>query len=161
VAARHRLVHLLGGARFSTDVLVEVRRGLAAQPVTANILSYALVEWGEQAFAAVRELAAAVPVADSIVASALFAGHNGTWADNMELEEESLRVLEAHFERLPIPDCPMWTDPSAGVVWRWYAGPSVVLREDANTWVWVLAQTRADAPRGPDAAARRLADAAR
>ena len=80
-------------------------------------------------------------IEEMLLSESLFAGHDGTWADNMELEEASLRVLEAHFERLPIPDCPMWTDPSAGVVWRWFAGPSVVLREDAGTWVWVLAQS--------------------
>jgi hypothetical protein len=22
------------------------------------------------------------------------------------------------------------------VVWRWFGGPGVVLREDAGTWVW-------------------------
>ena len=50
-------------------------------------------------------------------------------------------ALESHFVRLPTPDCPMWTDPGSGVAWRWFGGPGVVLREDAGTWVWVLAQS--------------------
>jgi len=77
VLAGHRPVYLLGGARFSTDVLAEIRRWMAIEPVTANILSFALVGWADQASPAAPELVAALPIADAIVASALLGiGHD-------------------------------------------------------------------------------------
>jgi hypothetical protein len=80
-------------------------------------------------------------IVEMLLSESLFAGHDGMFDDNRELDEDSLRALESQFVRLPIPDCPMWTDPYSGVVWRWFAGPGVVLREDASTWVWVLTQS--------------------
>jgi hypothetical protein len=41
----------------------------------------------------------------------------------------------------PLPTCPMWTDPKAGMVSRWFARPGLALREDAGTWVWAIAQS--------------------
>jgi HEAT repeat protein len=77
VLAGQRPVHVLRGAHFSTEVLTEIRRWLATEPITASILSYALVEWGVQATPAVPELVAALPTADPIIASALLAiGHD-------------------------------------------------------------------------------------
>jgi hypothetical protein len=42
-----------------------------------------------------------------------------------------------------VPDYPMWTRWPAGPQTRWFAGPDVILREDAATWVWVRARTPA------------------
>jgi hypothetical protein len=80
-------------------------------------------------------------IVEMLLSEALFAGHNDSFGANRELDDDSLRMLESHFVRLPIPDCPMWTDPGSGVAWRWFSGPGVVLREDAGTWVWALAQS--------------------
>jgi hypothetical protein len=80
-------------------------------------------------------------IVEMLLSEALFTGYEGSFGDNRELDEDSLRALESQFVRLPFPDCPMWTDPFSGVVWRWFAGPGVVLREDAGTWVWVLARS--------------------
>ena len=80
-------------------------------------------------------------IVEMLLSEALFSGHEGSFGDNRELDDDALRTLESHFVRLPIPDCPMWTDPGSGATWRWFGGPGVVLREDAGTWVWVLAQS--------------------
>jgi hypothetical protein len=79
-------------------------------------------------------------IVEMLLSEALFSEHND-FGDNRELDDGALRALESHFVRLPIPDCPMWTDPASGVAWRWFGGTGVVLREDAGTWVWVLAQS--------------------
>jgi hypothetical protein len=80
-------------------------------------------------------------IVEMLLSEALFSGHDGSFGDNRELDDDALRLLESRFVRLSIPDCPMWTDPGSGVAWRWFGGPGVVLREDAATWVWVLAQS--------------------
>jgi hypothetical protein len=57
-------------------------------------------------------------IVEMLLSKSLFAAHPGCPDDNRELDEDSLRMLDSHFARLPIPDCPMWTDPRAGVGWR-------------------------------------------
>jgi hypothetical protein len=77
VLAGQRPIHSPRGARYSAEVLTEIRRWLAAEPATANILAYTLIEWGEQATPAAPDLVVALPGAEPIVASALLAiGHD-------------------------------------------------------------------------------------
>lgn len=52
-----------------------------------------------------------------LLSEALFARHERSFGDNRELDDDALRALESHFVRLPIPDCPMWTDPASGVAY--------------------------------------------
>ena len=67
---------------------------------------------------------------------------SGDRADNRALDDEALHVLESTFVRLPIPDCPMWTDSApGGPKSRWFAGFGAILREDAATWLWVRARS--------------------
>ncbi len=58
--------------------------------------------------------------------------------DNKQLDEASIRSLEQTFTRLALPTYPLWAGPP---VVRWFAGPDVILRADANAWVWVRART--------------------
>jgi hypothetical protein len=75
--AGHRPVRGVGAARFTPEVLAEVRRWLARERKTANILAYALAEWGPRAAPAAPELVAALRRAEPVVAHALLAmGHD-------------------------------------------------------------------------------------
>jgi hypothetical protein len=55
---------------------------------------------------------------------------------NLHLDDETVALLESQFRRLPLPDYPRWAD--AGPV-RWFEGLGAILREDAETWLWVHA----------------------
>lgn len=81
-------------------------------------------------------------IVDMLLSEWVFRGDDLAVADNRELDDDALQVLESTFARLPIPDCPMWTDPSAGgPKWRWFTGLGAVLRNDADTWLWVRASS--------------------
>jgi hypothetical protein len=58
----------------------------------------------------------------------------GMFADNRELDDEAIALLERHFRRLPMPDYPLW---AGGGPVRWFEGLGAILREDAKTWLWV------------------------
>lgn len=60
--------------------------------------------------------------------------------DNRELDEETLRVVETRYERLPLPDHPLWADPDGHPV-RYFTGPGVLLRDDTRQWLWVRARS--------------------
>jgi hypothetical protein len=56
-------------------------------------------------------------------------------ADNRELGEDGVLVVEATFTRLPLPDYPLWTEPKGETTVRWLAGVGAVLRDDADMWL--------------------------
>jgi hypothetical protein len=56
---------------------------------------------------------------------------------DLELDDHTVAALEQRFPRLPVPTFPHWTLPDV----RWFAGPDVLLRDDAQTWLWVRART--------------------
>jgi hypothetical protein len=57
------------------------------------------------------------------------------------LEPDDVTRLESLYPRLPLPDYPMWA--LEGRATRWFAGPGVLLREDAGEWLWVLGRSAA------------------
>jgi hypothetical protein len=71
--------------------------------------------------------------------------------DNRELNEADVVRLEELYERLPFPDYPGWWQPGNQSIIRWFGGPDVLLREDAGTWLWVLARSTASLARVRDA----------
>jgi hypothetical protein len=76
-AAGHRPTHLLSGARFSLDVMAEVRDRLRTDPARADVLAGVVAQWGQAAAAAVPELLAALPHAGTEVTWALLEiGHD-------------------------------------------------------------------------------------
>jgi len=58
--------------------------------------------------------------------------------DNRELDVETIDALEKRFNRLPMPDYPLWAEPNGRPV-RWFSGEGAVLRDDAGAWLWVRA----------------------
>jgi hypothetical protein len=73
------------------------------------------------------------------------------FADNRELDDEAVALLDKRFRRLPMPDYPLWAEPG-GRPMRWFGGLGAVLREDAGQWLWV----RAASPDGIGAVRRAL-----
>jgi hypothetical protein len=65
---------------------------------------------------------------------------NDEFADNRGLDEEAIGLLERQFVRLPMPDYPMWAEPS-GAPTRWFGGRGAVLRNDADVWLWAQADS--------------------
>jgi hypothetical protein len=59
-----------------------------------------------------------------------------------ELDPAAAARLGRRFVRLALPDYPLWALPDGPPV-RWLAGPDVVVRVDAGTWVSVRARTKA------------------
>jgi hypothetical protein len=55
------------------------------------------------------------------------------YAANLELDDETLALMEQQLHRLPLPDYPFW--PDGGPV-RWFERSGVILREDPGTWLW-------------------------
>ena len=70
-----------------------------------------------------------------VLSESLFAGPG--LDGNRALDAAALTTLEQTFARLAITEYPRWP---AGQPIRWFAGPDVILREDAATWVWVRAR---------------------
>ena len=62
------------------------------------------------------------------------------FADNRELDDETIVLLEKQFRRLPMPYYPLWAAPDRGAV-RWFEGLGAILRADSGTWLWVRAQS--------------------
>ncbi|PZG57027.1 hypothetical protein C1I98_00595 [Spongiactinospora gelatinilytica] len=59
--------------------------------------------------------------------------------DNREFDEDEAATLERRFTRLPLPEYPMFQTSVSGI--RWFAGPDLIIRDDARTWIWVRART--------------------
>jgi hypothetical protein len=59
-------------------------------------------------------------------------------SDDRAIDDGAVALLEERFTRSAIPDYPMWT---GGGSTRWFTGADVILRDDADTWVWVRART--------------------
>ena len=73
------------------------------------------------------------------------------YGSNRQVEDADIGRLEELFERLPFPDYPAWWQPDVPQAVRWFCGPGVLLREDSETWLWVLAQNAASLARVRDA----------
>jgi hypothetical protein len=71
--------------------------------------------------------------------------------DNRELDDASIARLEELYERLPFPGYPAWWQPEVQQAICWFGGPDVLLREDSQTWLWVLARSPASLARVRDA----------
>ncbi|MEU9542397.1 hypothetical protein [Streptomyces mirabilis] len=66
--------------------------------------------------------------------------HDEDRADNRPLgASETLDAPPAGFERLSLPDYPMWA-LDAGVV-RWFSSPDALLRVDGGDWLWALGRS--------------------
>jgi len=61
----------------------------------------------------------------------------------LQATDEALAAL-AGLRRLGIPEHQLWSAPDAGPV-RWYSFPEVLVRNDADTWLWALARSEKDA----------------
>jgi hypothetical protein len=61
----------------------------------------------------------------------------GELAWNTELDDDALAIIDAGFQRLPLPELPHWTLPQV----RWFIGPDMLLRDEAQTWLWALGRT--------------------
>ncbi|MET9857361.1 hypothetical protein ABZY57_31080 [Streptomyces sp. NPDC006450] len=75
---------------------------------------------------------------EMVLSESLFA-HNETRADNRPLGESETIEAPPGFQRLALPDYPMWA--VEGCVIRWFSSPEGLLREDANEWLWALGLT--------------------
>ncbi|MFJ4611787.1 hypothetical protein [Streptomyces griseus] len=75
---------------------------------------------------------------EMVLSESLFA-HSETRADNRPLEESEAIGASPGFQRLALPDYPMWA--VEGCVIRWFASPEGLLREDAGEWLWALGLT--------------------
>jgi hypothetical protein len=60
--------------------------------------------------------------------------------DNRESDQAALELLEHHYNRLAMPDYPMWAIPEEPPV-RWFVGRDVLIRDDSRQWMWVVART--------------------
>lgn len=87
---------------------------------------------------------------EMVLCEAVIAGVEGC-DDNRELDEADIERLEELYQRLPFPDYPAWWQPDVPQAVRWFCGPSVLIREDSRTWLWVLAQNAASLARVRDA----------
>ena len=63
----------------------------------------------------------------------------GTPADNRALDDEAVSLLERPFQRLAMPEYPLW---SGGGSISWYEGSGAILRADARTWLWAGAASQ-------------------
>jgi hypothetical protein len=62
------------------------------------------------------------------------------FADNRDVDDDAIALLEREFRRLPMPDYPFWAGPG-GKPTRWFAGFGAILREDPGTWLWARAES--------------------
>ncbi|MCX4974084.1 hypothetical protein [Streptomyces sp. NBC_00620] len=74
-----------------------------------------------------------------MVLSESLVAYDGTRADNRPVEEPETFEAPRGFERLALPDYPMWAVEGGTV--RWFASPDVLLRVDAGDWLWALGRT--------------------
>ncbi len=68
---------------------------------------------------------------EMVLSEWLFSGV--TPADNRDLDDEAVSMLERQFRRLAMPEYPLW---AGGGSVSWYEGPGAILRADARTWLW-------------------------
>ncbi|MEU8663845.1 hypothetical protein [Actinoplanes philippinensis] len=70
--------------------------------------------------------------------------HDVELCNAAELPAERAGPALAAFDRLPLPDLPMWIDVEESPV-RWYSGPGQLLRThgDGGLWLWVSARSTA------------------
>jgi hypothetical protein len=79
-----------------------------------------------------------VACVEMVLSEWMFSGE--MFADNRELDDEGIALLEKQFRRLPMPDYPFWAGPG-GRPMRCFDGLGAVLRADGGTWLWVRAAT--------------------
>ena len=80
-----------------------------------------------------------VALVEMLLSEWIIAGNHLEFADNRELDDDVVRTIESTFARLPLPDYPLWADPEGTAGVRWFTGMGAVLRNDADTWLWVAA----------------------
>ncbi|MFC4068337.1 hypothetical protein [Actinoplanes subglobosus] len=61
-----------------------------------------------------------------------------------ELAPELVGPALAAFDRVPLPDVPMWIDIEDSPV-RWYSGPGQLLRTHGDDWVWLWVSAQSGA----------------
>ncbi|WNM32764.1 SMI1/KNR4 family protein [Streptomyces sp. Li-HN-5-11] len=80
-----------------------------------------------------------------VLSEALFGGGGGL-CNACELSADLLGAVPEYFQRVQLPDCPMWTGPEEFPV-RWFSAPGKLLRQDGlsvHSWLHVRGRTRAD-----------------
>jgi len=80
-----------------------------------------------------------------VLSEALFGG-GGRLYNACELPGDLLGAVPEHFQRVQLPDYPMWTGPEDFPV-RWFSAPGKLLRQDGlgvHSWLHVRGRTRAD-----------------
>jgi hypothetical protein len=80
-----------------------------------------------------------------VLSEALF-GAGGRLYNACELPADLLGAVPEHFQRVQLPDYPMWTGPEDCPV-RWFSAPGKLLRQDGlgvHSWLHVRGRTRAD-----------------
>ncbi|WP_203842662.1 hypothetical protein [Winogradskya humida] len=77
--------------------------------------------------------------------TAVIQDHDERLGNACELPAEMVESAMAAFNRVPLPDLPMWIGVEESPV-RWWSGPGQLLRThgDGGVWLWVSAQTRDD-----------------
>ncbi|MFD0857252.1 SMI1/KNR4 family protein [Actinomadura adrarensis] len=79
---------------------------------------------------------------EMVLYEATFGAADGRHDNRELLDERDVLRLEG-YERLPFPEYPGWWQPESEYGVRWFAGPDVLLRDDCQTWLWVLARNSA------------------
>ncbi|MFI8896311.1 SMI1/KNR4 family protein [Streptomyces paradoxus] len=80
-----------------------------------------------------------------VLSEALF-GAGGRLYNACELPADLLGAVPERFQRVALPDYPMWTGPEDFPV-RWFSAPGQLLRQDGlgvHSWLHVRGRTRAD-----------------
>ncbi|GAA2572578.1 hypothetical protein GCM10010435_54170 [Winogradskya consettensis] len=79
--------------------------------------------------------------------TAVIQDHDERLCNACELPAAMVGPAMAAFDRVPLPDLPMWIDVEESPV-RWWSGPGQLLRTngdgDGGVWLWVSAQTQDD-----------------
>jgi len=77
--------------------------------------------------------------------TAVIQEHDEWLCNACELPAEMVGPVMAAFDRVPLPDLPMWIDVEESPV-RWWSRPGQLLRThgDGGVWLWVSVQTKDD-----------------
>lgn len=81
-----------------------------------------------------------------LVLSEALLGGGGRLYNACELPADLLDAVPEHFQRIELPDYPMWTGPEEFPV-RWFSAPGKLLRQDGlgvHSWLHIRGRTRAD-----------------
>ncbi|GAA4607801.1 hypothetical protein BJY16_006521 [Actinoplanes octamycinicus] len=80
-----------------------------------------------------------------VALTAVIQEHDEELCNACELPAELVGPALAAFDRVPLPDLPMWIDVEESPV-RWWSRPGQLLRThgEGGVWLWASAQTRAD-----------------